>query len=135
MAGFDIVSCLLRLFLSRGKFFLTGIVKLLAIAFTVCFGWPGGLHFCSCWTGLVFDQSLLGKGIIFPLYFAGALLGQGWGMLLNVRLRRVSFAVERDFQVHPTIACTTFMAALEASVLRTPWASVHNVFVALMFDF
>ncbi len=26
----------------KKKLFLTGIIKLIAIGFTVCFGWPGG---------------------------------------------------------------------------------------------
>ena len=66
-----------------------GLLKLLSIGITVASLWPGG--------------------IIFPLIFSGALIGQAWGGLLGF---------------HATVTATCFMAALMAAVLRTPWSAV-----------
>jgi H+/Cl- antiporter ClcA len=48
-------------------------------------------------------------GIIFPLLFAGTFLGNAWGSILGVQ---------------STVSATCFMAALMASILRTPWSAV-----------
>lgn len=75
---------------------VAALVKMLSISITVCIGFPGG--------------------IIFPLIFVGALMGEAWCTILGIE---------------PTVAATAFMSALMASVLRTPWAAVLIVLLTV----
>lgn len=102
----------------------------------MCFGWPGGEKKNS-------NLFLVFQFIFFSRHYFPSLLcwRVAWSRMGNADECAKSFCcffclLTLSSQVHPTIACTTFMAALEASVLRTPWASVRNLSHGfILFDF
>lgn len=86
------------------QLFVSGFFKMLAIAFTLAGGWPGG--------------------IIFPLIFMGALFGNGWGRLigLNATIASATFMASMKASVLRTPWAAVLIITLLQSGFTEPTA-------------